>query len=424
MNEKLLQFIWQFQYFQRSELRTTQQESLQIIKPGRLNADQGPDFSEAIIKIGSTIWAGNIELHIRSSDWDKHAHSADPQYANIILHVVWEDDSPVVDRMGNLFPTIELRSRVPLVLMERYRLMMDNPNMVSCYSFLPVLSDLEWDAWKERLVAERLQRRAEAIISQARLLNMHWDEVLWQSISANFGIKVNRFLFEEMAKSIPFSIINRHRKNLFQIEALLFGQSNLLHAALSDPYPIQLQKEFQFLKKKYGLEMVKKLPAFLRMRPATFPTIRLAQLAKLIHQSENLFSTLKETLDLKILYKIFLVEATDYWETHYRFDMLSKSGSKRLGKEMTDNIMINTVIPILFAYGLYSNDEPLKQRSIQWLEELKAEENKITINWKNWGIKLQTALDSQALLELTNHYCLCKHCLSCGVGNKILKNYV
>lgn len=424
MNERLLQFIWQFQYYQKQDCRTTQGEALHIDRPGMLNTHQGPDFSEAIIRIGTTIWAGNIELHLRSSDWYKHRHTSDANYGNIILHVVWEDDRPVHDRNGHPVPCFELRSRIPGLLLERYRLMMETMQVVPCHPFLPAMEHLGWMAWKERLAAERLERKSAHVLELLKQSNHHWEEVCWWMLAANFGIRVNSVLFEMVANSIPVNILAKHKNRIQQLEAVLLGQANLLSGKYEEAYPVMLQREYRFLKKKYGLRPVSKQPAFLRMRPAAFPTVRLAQLAMLLYQSSGLFARIKETDQPEKALQWFMVTANDYWNNHYRFDEITAHRPKHLGKQMAENILINTVIPLLFAYGLNSKEEVYKERCIQWLYRLPAEQNRITLQWQKWGIIHHSALDSQALTELTNQYCVNKRCLECAVGNKILKNHV
>ena len=424
MNERLLQFIWQFQYFNQQSLFTSQGEELVIEKPGTWNHHQGPDFSEAILRIGHTKWVGNIELHVRSSDWHKHHHAGDQHYGNIILHVVWEEDEPVYDRNGNRIPALILQPRIPKLLLERYLQMMQAVVAVPCHSFLPALNQLAWSAWKERLAAERLERRSAHILSLLRQSNHHWEEVFWWLLAANFGIRVNTDLFEMVAKSLPVPILAKHKNQVSQLEALLLGQANLLSGKYKDAYALLLQREYRFLKKKYGLQPISKLPAFLRMRPAAFPTVRLAQLAMLLHSVSNLFSQVKELTECNKLLPLFMVTANDYWHYHYRFDEETAYQPKHLGKQMAENILINTVVPVLFAYGLHNQEEVYKEKAIQWLYQLPAEHNKLIKIWQDTGVTNKNALDSQALIELTNHYCIQKRCLECAIGNVILKTRV
>lgn len=424
MNERLLQFIWQFQYFQKQSLFTSAGEHLQIDRAGTWNHHQGPDFSEADIRIENTRWVGNVEIHIRSSDWHKHRHTHDSNYRNIILHVVWEDDVPVYDAGGNRVPTLVLQPLIPKLLLERYGQMMETMVMIPCHGFLPALDHLGWFAWKERLAAERLERKAKQILVMVSATGNHWEEVCWWLLAANFGTKVNSVLFELVAKTIPVQILARHKNQIQQLEALLMGQANLLHGKLEDEYAVLLQREYRFLKKKYRLQPVHKSPAFLRMRPASFPTIRLAQLAMLLYRLPHLFSTIREAENVDKLMDQFMVTANDYWHYRYRFDEPAAYQHKHLGKQMGENIFINTVVPLLFAYGLYSKEEPYKERAIQWMYHITAEQNQITRQWQRLGIPQHSAIDSQALIELTNYYCIHRRCLDCAVGNRILKNDV
>lgn len=424
MNERLLQFIWQFQYFSKKDLYTTGGEVLRIEKPGSLNRNQGPDFSEAIVSIGTTRWAGNVELHMLSSDWYKHHHAGDLRYSNIILHVVWADDSRVNDALGHPLPTLVLQPHVPKLMLTKYAAMMANGADLPCRSFLPAMDELHWLAWKERLVAERLERKAVSILNRLRQCNHHWEECCWQLLAGNFGIKINSQLFEQVAQSLPVTLLARHKHQFQQTEALLFGQANLLSGKYSDAYARLLQREYRFLKKKYRLPLIQQQPAFLRMRPATFPTVRLAQLAMLLHQNPFLFSMIRDAGNAEKLQQAFMVTANDYWHHHYRFDEDTLFNPKHLGRQMAENLMINTAIPVLFAYGMYCKEDSCRERAIQWLLELPAEKNRITTQWGETGITHQNALDSQALIELTNQYCYQKRCLDCSVGNRILKKYV
>jgi hypothetical protein len=424
MNEKLLQFIWKFQYFNRQQLYTSQGESIVIEKPGTHNHHQGPDFSEAVIRIGQTKWVGNVELHLVASDWYKHRHESDPNYANIILHVVWFEDIPVYDAVGNVFPTLVLNQLIPKILLDRYAQMTETMVVIPCHSFLPAIDQLNWCAWKERLAAERMERKSAQVLQLLKQSNYNWEEVCWWMLAANFGIKVNSALFELAAKTLPVTLLAKHRNQIHQLEALLLGQANLLQGKYTDDYAVLLQKEYRFLKKKYGLQTVNKQPAFLRMRPAAFPTIRLAQLAMLLHTAAHLFAMIKEEKNCKKVLETFMVTANDYWNYHYRFDEATTHQPKHLGKQMAENILINTVIPILFACGMYNREERYKEKAIQWLYELPAEQNHLTKQWQRSGISNHSALDSQALIELTNHYCLNRRCLDCAVGNGILKKGV
>lgn len=416
MNERLLQFIWQFQYYNKQYLLTDEGEPLQVMHAGIFNRNQGPDFLNAAIKIGSTTWAGNIELHVKASDWNKHRHTSDLNYRNVILHVVWENDLSIEQSS-----TLSLKDKIPKILLERYEQLMQDSFKRSCRSFLPAISQIAWFSWKERLVAERLERKSKRVTELVNKTRQHWEEVLWWMIAANFGIKVNSEAFEATAMSIPVNILAKHKNQVIQLEALLLGQTNLLNGEYKDDYPKMLQKEYKFLKNKYSLTSHNILPHFLRMRPANFPTIRLAQLAMLVNHSSHLFSKIKEMETVKEIKELLGVTANDYWHYHYTFDELTAHHPKHLGSQMGDNIIINTIAPVLFAYGSFSGQDVYKDKAVRWLQQVQAERNAITRQWAEAEIPNHSAFDSQALTELTNNYCNYQRCLDCAVGNKILR---
>lgn len=420
MNEKLIQFIWQFKYFNQSKIFTTEGAEIVVISAGMLNNNQGPDFSGARIKINDTLWAGNIETHVLSSDWIKHNHSIDKNYTNVILHVVWQNDIAIKDSNGIIIPTIELQNYVPKLLLEKYTLLMNANDFVPCEKQLPVLSDISWLAWKERLVAERLQSKSEIILQYLEQTNNNWEECFWWSLAKAFGAKVNAECFLQIAQSLSIKILGKHKNQIHQLEALLLGQSGLLNKKFTSPYLAMLSKEYTFLSKKYSLKPIQKQPAFLRMRPANFPSLRLAQLAMLIHQSSHLFSKIKKTKSPSEAMLFFNVTANDYWSCHYLAEDEHPYKPKAVGISFAQNILINTIAPIYYAYGTMNKDDIFKIKSINWLYELKPEKNHITNSWSNAGVINHTALDSQALIELKNSYCDLKKCLECAVGNKLL----
>ncbi|MBC7536561.1 MAG: DUF2851 family protein [Ferruginibacter sp.] len=417
MNERLLQYIWQFQYLNNSDLETTAAQSLQVIFAGMYNTNQGPDFLNAKIKIGEATWAGSVELHINSSDWKRHNHSNDKNYNNVILHVVWNHD---VD-LSLPFPTLEIHTRVSKLLLKKYEELMQNRYFIPCEEHIHKVSELTLSKLKERLLIERLQQKALCIEEHLKKNNQHWEECFWWMLARNFGTKINSDAFEKIARTIPINILAKHKHQLLQLEALLMGQAGLLDKNFTESYPIMLQKEYQFLRKKYQLKNILHPLHFLRMRPANFPTVRLAQLATIIQQSHHLFGRIKDMADLKEAQALFNVTANDYWHYHYVFDETSPFKKKALGREMTRNIMINTVIPMLYAYGYLSDKETFKNKAVHWVAQLGSETNSITKGFVSLGVKNDSAFDSQALLQLKNFYCDQKHCLTCAVGNELLK---
>jgi hypothetical protein len=417
MTEKLLQYIWQFQYFNHALLTTADNEILQINTPGILNTNQGPDFLDANIKVGNTTWAGNIELHLKSSGWISHQHSKDKNYSNIILHVVWQDDGTA----ELSFPVLELQNRVSKFLLGRYDELMNTTAFIPCEKNIKQVNGLTWKSWVDRLLAERLQHKSTIIFKHLTANNNHWEETFWWLLANNFGIKVNSDAFEKIARSLPVNLLTKHKNQIHQLEALLFGQAGLLQNNFTETYPLMLQKEYLFYKSKYKLQPIQAPLFFLRMRPANFPSVRLAQLAMLINRSLHLFSVLREAETLKEIKDLLNVTANDYWHYHYVFDEATAFKEKHLGTQMINNILINTIIPIVFAYGLYNKEEGYKEKAMQWLEQTAAEKNNITNAYSLLGIQNKNAFNSQALIQLKNEYCNRKRCLECAVGNSLLK---
>ena len=417
MNERLLQYIWQFQCYNQSSLTTEEDEELQIIHPGTFNTNQGPDFLNAKIKIGTTTWAGSIELHINSSDWKNHKHSGDKNYNNVVLHIVWQHD---VD-LQLAFPTLVLQDKVSKLLLKKYDELMKAPGFIPCQKNIHTINEITWASWKERLLVERLMTKTQQVFAHLKQNNNHWEECFWWMIAKNFGLKVNTEAFLAIAQSIPVTVLAKNKNQVHQLEALLFGQAGLLDTVFEEDYPKMLQKEYYFLKKKYGLKAIRSPLIFMRMRPSNFPTIRLAQLAILIHEREHLFSKIKTSTSLRLIKDLLNVTANDYWHYHYVFDETAAFKKKNLGQQMTDNILINTIIPIIFAYGKHQDEETYKHKALKWLEEIKTEKNTITKGFESLGINNKNAFDSQALLQLKNEYCNKKRCLECAVGNKLIK---
>lgn len=416
MTERLLQYIWQFQYFNRSNLQTAKGEKLSILFPGNLNLNQGPDFINAQIKIDDTILVGSIELHIKASQWNEHGHSDDVNYKNVILHVVYENDIP-----QSSIPVLELQSRISNLLLDKYDKLMNASSFIACSHSISEIKEITWIAWKERLLAERLTRKSEIVFRFLEENKTHWEETFWWMLARNFGVKVNSEAFELMARTISVNVLAKHKNQIHQLEALLLGQAGLLNGNFKEDYPKLLRREYEFLKKKYDLKPIYSPVHFLRMRPGNFPTIRLAQLAALVQNSAHLFSKILETAKISDIKKLFSVTANDYWHYHYSLDEPSSFKKKTVGQNMIDNIIINTVIPMLFAYGLHHKEEKFKTKAILWLEEISAEVNSITKGFSQLQLDNKTAFDSQAFIELKTQYCDQKLCLKCSVGNSLLK---
>lgn len=417
IDEKLFQFIWKYRHFQQSGLVSTDGEPIQIRNTGQLNNDQGPDFLMASIQVGAISLVGHVELHIRSSDWLKHGHQHDPRFAHIILHVVWENDVS----LELSAPTLVLQPYVAAGLFDHYKQLMQMTKEIPCASFLPQLNALQWLVWQERLMVEKLAAKVDLFIEQKQKNKVSWEEVLWWKVARYFGGKVNADLFEQVATTVSLALISKLRSNRIQIEALLLGQANLLEQDFIESYPKMLQKEFRFLQSKYSLQKVEIQPSFLRMRPVAFPGVRLSQLSAFIQHTPSIFSTCLESKHAQELVALFDVVANDYWHYHFVFDQETLYQPKALGKETVWRIIVNAIVPVLFAFAHEQKNEQLKEKLLLWLHQIPAEDNILLRQWKKYSIPVRTALEAQSLLWLTEQYCQVQKCLQCAVGADILR---
>ncbi|MBL7814532.1 MAG: DUF2851 family protein [Saprospiraceae bacterium] len=429
MREDFLHFLWRTRRFDLSNLTTTDGQTLEILDFGDYNAlDAGADFQNVKIKIGDIIWCGTVEMHVKSSDWWQHGHQKNAAYNNVILHVVYEEDEPIEQNTeGGHLPCLVLKNRIPEGIFQKYWSILHNEHWIPCQHHFYTVSEITKDMWLERLLVERLERKTEAIAVAFERNKGDWEETFWQFIARYFGSKVNSDPMEMMAQRVPHLVLAKHKNQLFQIEALLFGQAGLLADNFVDEYPQKLQKEYQFLQKKHSLSapLSKTTWKFSRMRPQSFPTIRLAQLAALIHRSSHLFSKVIDNMSIIDLKKLFEIETSDYWHTHFVFDTPSVKSSKsvhKLGSETIDLLLINVVAPFLFFYGTSRKDDIMKERALILLDNLKAEKNVVMDGWKSLGLDTKSAARSQALIQLKTTYCETKNCVNCAVGVAILKN--
>lgn len=421
MNEELLYYLWQHRLYNLQGLATTDGEPLIVSSPGQRNTDSGPDFSNARIQVGDIQWAGNVEIHVKTSDWYKHGHQTDPAFDKLILHVVYEND--LDDKTPGNSPILELKGRVDESLIERYRQLQRSLNWIPCENLINNVDDLTLKMTLDRMAVERLERKTEDVNQLLQQNTGSWEETMYQLTARNFGLRTNRDTFELLARSLPQKIISKHKSNLLQIEALLFGQSGLLQTVGEpDEYVQQLQKEYGYLQKLYKLTPLQAHQwKFMRMRPAAFPTVRLAQFAALLHCSSHLFSKIIDTVATKALKEFFNVTASVYWETHYRFSEPSKKRKKELGDSMQQLLLINLVAPMLFAYGNYKGDQNLRDRALELLDSLKPEKNSLIDRWADVRYKAETALETQALIQLKTEHCDTKDCLHCTIGGKLMR---
>lgn len=417
MNEDLLYYIWQQKLFDHTELRSTEGEALTIVHPGVRNHDSGPDFTQARVRVDDDLLVGNVEIHVNASDWKKHRHHIDKAYSNVVLHVVYQNDT-----QNGSFPTLELREKINTELLHRYNQLMLSRSWIPCEKQIGQLDALFIKSGLHRLLIERMEQKTHDIAERHVKNRNSWEETCYQTTAKYFGLKANAIAFELLAQSLPLRVIAKHKNSLLQIEALLFGQAGFLQDDFKDDYPNQLKKEYQFLQKKYELKPLEAhLWKFMRMRPAAFPTIRIAQFAKLLYRSSHLFSKLMESKNIKQIMELLEAEPSEYWLTHYRFDAPSVNKKKLPGSDFLHTIIINAFVPLLFIYGKSKGDVGCQDKALSLLEELPAEENSIIERWKSLGIACNSAYESQALLQLKNGSCSHKQCLKCYVGNRLLK---
>jgi len=422
MSEEFLHYLWKYSLFDK-DLILSSGEIVEILNAGLHNFDAGPDFFNAKIKIENTIWAGNVEIHINSSDWKKHNHHIDKSYDNIILHVVFNNDSEIKRANGEIIPTVEISGKFNIKLLEKYQGFMNNKLWIPCQNQIQDANKFVVSKWFERLLIERLEKKTDNIYKTLELYNNNWKQTFYQHLARNFGFNLNAEPFELLSKSLPENYLGKHKDKIFQIEALLFGQAGLLDKNFSDDYPSNLKKEYLFLKHKFSLEPIDKhLWRFMRLRPGNFPTLRIAQFANLYSKSDDLFSIVLETGNYKDIFKIFDATTSPYWESHYVFDKLSVKKKKILGENAANLLIINTVVPFLFAYGNYKNIQSFKDRALEFLEQIPGEKNSIINRYEKLGMTSNKAYHTQALLELKKNYCNLKKCLQCSIGNELLKN--
>lgn len=422
LKEEFLHYVWRVKRFSQFDLKTTAGESIQIINPGRYNKDAGPDFLDAKIKIGATTLAGNIEMHLRSSEWKKHGHQNDLAYNNVILHVVLVEDEIIYHHQKSRIPCLEMRARIPAKLSKTYLKFLNTESWIPCHNHFHKVAPIQFALWMDRLLVERLQRKTKYIEGLLEATTNDWETCFYQMLCRSFGAKVNADPFEWLAESLPLNILAKHQNRLLHIEALLFGQAGMLEQDFDDDYPKKLKKEYQFFRHKYKLQPIPGTTwKMLRLRPANFPTIRIAQLAMFIFKSRHLFSKILAAQSVKEIENMFDGKVSDYWQTHYVFDKASTKRKKSFGKSSIHLFIINTVAPFLFLYGQRKAEQRYKDQAFKLLESLPPEKNNIIDNWKRLGIQPESAYQTQALLELKNNFCNEKACLSCTVGHQILR---
>jgi len=422
MRESFLHFLWRTRRFNAQNLLTTQAQPIEIQVIGEQNTHAGPDFFNSRLRIGDTHWAGNVEMHLSSSEWLSHGHSSDPAYDNVVLHVVLEEDQPILRSNGERIPCLELKGRIPAKLLENYERLEQEQAWIPCEHFFQTVPEIVRLNWLDRLLVERLELKTNATAAALDATNNHWEEAFYRMIARNFGLKVNVEPFDALARSLPLLTLAKHKSSLLQVEALIFGQAGFLDEIQVDDWPKELAREYQHLAHLYNLSP---LPVsqwkFLRLRPANFPTVRLAQFAALIHQSVHLFSKILEARNLRELENLFQVQPSPYWKNHFQFHKPSIHREKPLGRDFIHLLVINTIVPFLFHYGKSKELEEPQKRALALLEELPPESNVILEGWTALRVNARNAFQTQALIHLKTRYCDQKRCLECAIGTSILK---
>jgi len=421
MNEDLLHYAWKYRLFDLENLKSGQGHQLAVIDPGSLNGDSGPDFFESHIQIDDVVWVGNVEIHLRSSDWYRHNHDKDLAYNNVILHVVFENDRDVILSDGRLLPCLELK--IPHSFLNKYQSLMSSQLWIPCQMDISKLSRFFVNHWLDRMLLERMERKADEIRKMYHQNFNSWEETFYQLLARYFGMKVNADPFEQLARSVPLKILAKQKNSLLQLEAIFFGQAGFLNDVnTDDKYYTSLRTEYRFLQSKFKLKAIEKRRwKFMRLHPVNFPTVRIAQLASLVYHSQSLFSKIIKVEELDGFYVLLQSKASLYWDTHYRFGEEGESKKKLLGKLTIDILIINAIVPILFVYGKEIGSSIHVDRALSFLEKLKPEKNSIIKLWMKSGVVVKSAYQSQSLLHLKSEYCSNYRCLECELGNRVLR---
>jgi hypothetical protein len=422
--ESFLHFIWRYQYYNTDKLSLKSGESLRINNLGFHNHLAGPDFKEAHIEIDGIRWHGSIEIHVVASDWYAHQHQDDPNYENVILHVVWESDKEVYTVDGNPIPTLVLKGLVKPGLLDRYQNLISNQLQVPCADYLSQTKSITRLSMLEKVLVERLEVKSALFIDILKSNQQNWEETAYQWLAKGFGFKTNAENMLRLAQSLPSKIIDKHANRLFQVEALLYGQAGFLNVDVKDEYAYQLQKEYKFLQAKYGLKQALSYNEwhFSKVRPSNYPTVRIAQMAALLVTYPHIFSFFSEIENRNEAIDKLDVLQSDYWCTHYAIDKKSAKRLNGISDKSKENLIVNTAIPFLAALSKYKDEPMFLDRALNLLSGIKAESNHITDLWKSLGWNVSSAFDSQGLIQLHNDYCNSKRCIECNIGISLVRN--
>jgi hypothetical protein len=425
MKEDFIHFLWKYRLFNTHNLLTTRGLPIEILNIGLPNTDAGPDFSAARIRIDSTLWAGNVEIHLKSSDWQRHNHQNDNAYSNIILHVVMEHDLDIFDNAGNEIPVFEVRRYFDMALFYKYENIINSKSWIPCGKFLEMTDNFIMINWLNRLLVERLENKSTEVRQFFNYFERKWDQTFYYFLARNFGFKINASPFALLAQITPYKLLAKHKNDLTLVEAILFGQAGMLNHEFNDAYPSLLKREYLFMQHKHNLKpMDESLWKFAKLRPQNFPTIRIAQFSALIHQSNNLFNKITGHSDIREIMDLFEIRCSPYWDNHYRFDKPSAPQPKKPGNAAIQNIIINTIVPLKFLYGTEADNHEIRDHALNLLLELPPESNSIIDKFLALKIRPQNAGESQALIELKKYYCTPKKCLHCAIGHNLVRKAI
>lgn len=410
MKEEFIYYLWENRLLSK-DLHTVDGEAVYVISVGHRNYDSGPDFLDARVRIGTTLWVGHVEIHVNASDWFRHGHQDDDAYSNVVLHVVYCNDTEQLD-----IPTVEIKGQFDESIYEGYTGFIKSRRWIPCEKIIGGIQQFTWLSWLERIVVERLEVEVKDVFSTLAATHYDWEETLYQRIMRYCGLKVNNDAFERLARLLPLRILRKHIDNPQQVAAMFFGVAGFLEQEFTEPYPVLLQREFKILKSKFHLVVMPRVYwKFLRLRPPNFPTLRLAQMASMVCAHDTLFSKLLSVDGLDSMRNLFNVEVDEYWDTHFLFEKPSKEKKKSFGTTAVDILIINAVIPVLFSYGIYHDNQELKNRSLGFLSEMEPEDNVVIRRFGKLGVNVCNAQQTQALLQLYNSYCRRRKCLNCRV---------
>jgi hypothetical protein len=421
INELFLQTLLANKLLAQSNFVGTNNEAIEIMSIGELNKDSGPDFFNSKVKVNEILLAGNIEVHVKSSDWLKHKHQSDKAYDNIILHIVFEHDKDIEQNLSHNVSVLELKNYIPQHVLTNYQNLAFSKNKIPCGASILSVNEMVWKSWLNRLMVSKLEDKTKTISNLFNYLECNYDETLYITLIRNFGFKVNNDAFELLGKSLPFKVLKKYADNLVQLEALLFGTAGLLNDTFDDKYLKTLQNEYEFLKRKHKLsDLSKEIWKFSKTRPVNFPTIRIAQFAALIHKQTSFYHFIENKPNIKQLKTLFDIDVSEYWQHHYVFDDVELFKKKPLGKTSFELIVINSIVPFLFFMS--KQDDSFIEYAFDLLTELSPEENSKTNEYYKLGIKIDNSFESQALIYMYDSFCSKKACLHCGIGNDLLKS--